>query len=160
PAWLLRSATNSKSESSRQVALWVLREGGRVRLEGGEEYISDPFELPAGDLRIIGVDMHGTITDPKELGSLSTLTEVRELFLPARIWSPVSDVKAPYSDEMFDFFRSMKKLERFQAGLTTLAWLDLWDTGRQRMAPPAPLKDPRIEGSTMKDAQTLPPRAS
>src|ERR1041385_7401115 len=82
-AFCLPAAEKSTSESGRQVALWVLREGGRVLLEGGAEYISDPFELPTGDLRIVGVDMHGTVTDPKELGPLSKLTEVRELFLPA-----------------------------------------------------------------------------
>ena len=97
--------------------------------------------------------MHGTVTDPKELAPLAKLTGMRELFLPARMWSPVSDVKAPYSDEMFDFFRDMKKLERLQVGITTLAWLDLWDAGLQRMAGLSGLKDLRIEGSTMKDPE-------
>src|SRR6476659_1144833 len=105
------TAANTAPESQRDVAFWVLREGGRVLLDGGQEYFSDPFQLPPGDLHVIGVDMHGTVTDPKELGPLSKLTEARELFLPARMWSPVSDVKAPYSDEMFDFFRGMTKLE-------------------------------------------------
>src|SRR5438477_12626946 len=76
------------------------------------------------------------------------------------MWSPVSDVKAPYSDEMFDFFRDMKKLERFQAGLTTLAWLDLWDAGLQRMASLSQLKDLRIEGSTMNDPNSLAPKVN
>src|SRR5579872_4357834 len=146
--------------SDREVALWILREGGRVRLDGAPNYIGEPFDLPAGEFHIVGVDMHGTVTDPKELAPLSQLTEVRELFLPARMWSPVSDIKAPYSDEMFDFFRGMKKLVRFQAGLTTLAWLDLWDAGLQRMSPLGQLKDLRLEGSTMKDPKSLAPLTS
>src|SRR5260370_1130707 len=88
--------------------------------------------------------MHGTLADPKELEPLRHLTGLRELFLPARVWSPASDIKAPYSDEVFDFFSGMKHLERFQAGLTTLAWLDLWDAGLVRMAPLAQLKDLRV----------------
>jgi hypothetical protein len=40
---------------------------------------------------------------------------------------------------MFDFFSGIKKLEKFEAGLTTLAWLDLWDVGLARIAPLAQL---------------------
>ncbi|HXA06558.1 MAG TPA: hypothetical protein VNY30_17050, partial [Bryobacteraceae bacterium] len=134
-------AASAGPTSEHDIALWILREGGRVLLDGAPDYIGDPFDLPAGTVHIAGVDMHGTVTDPKELGPLSQLTGVRELFLPARMWSPVSDVKAPYSDEMFDFFRGMQRLERLQAGLTTLAWLDLWDAGLQRMAMLTQLKD-------------------
>src|ERR1051326_9006458 len=101
--------------------------------------------------------MHRTLADPKDLEPLRHLTGLRELFIPARVWSPVSDVKAPYSDEMFDFFSGMKQLERFQAGLTTLAWLDLWDAGLVRMAPLAQLKDLRVSLSTMKDPKSLTP---
>ena len=141
--------------SDRDVALWVLREGGRVQLDGAAEYISDPFDLPAGDIHVAGVDMHGTVVDPKELAPLAKLTELREMLLPARVWSPVSDVKSPYSDEMFDYFAGLKHLEQFQAGLTTLAWLDLWDKGLERMAPLTQLKDLRVALSTMKDPKCL-----
>src|SRR6185436_14807420 len=40
------AGANVAPESQRDIAFWVLREGGRVLLEGGQEYISDPFELP------------------------------------------------------------------------------------------------------------------
>ena len=143
------------SASERDVALWVLREGGRVLLAGASEYTSDPFDLPSGDLHVAGVDMHGTVVDPKELAPLARLTDVREMFIPARVWSPVSDVKSPYSDEMFDYFAGLKHLETFQAGLTTLAWLDLWDKGLERMAPLTGLKDLRVALSTMKDPKCL-----
>ena len=45
----------------------------------------------------------------------------------------------------------MKKLERFQAGLTTLAWLDIGDEGVKRMAPLPQLKDLRVALTTIKD---------
>src|SRR6266849_6011864 len=150
-------AAEAATEAERDVALWVLREGGRVLVAGAAEYTSDPFELPAGNIHIAGVDLHGTVLDPKELAPLNKLTELRELFIPARVWSPVSDVKAPYSDEMFDFFTGMKHLEKFEAGLTTLAWLDLWDAGLARMAPLTQLKDLRVALSTMKDPKSLAP---
>ena len=35
--------------------------------------------------------------NPQKLGPLSQLAGLRELFLPAHTWSPVSDVKASYS---------------------------------------------------------------
>src|SRR6478672_2640804 len=124
PLWLL-GADASAPVAERDVALWVLREGGRVLLDGAAEYTGDPFDLPAGDVHLAGVDLHGTLADPKELEPLRHLTGLRELLIPARVWSPASDIKAPYSDEVFDFFSGMRHLERFQAGLTTLAWLDL-----------------------------------
>src|SRR5258708_7229454 len=138
------SAADTKPAGEREVALWVLRQGGTVLLAGADEYTNDPFALPAGDIRLAGVDMHGTVLDPKELEPLRALTGLRELLIPARVWSPASDIKAPYSDEVFDFFSGMQHLERFQAGLTTLAWLDLWDAGLVRMAPLAQLKDLRV----------------
>ena len=55
------------------------------------------------------VDMHGTITEPKELEPLSKLKHVRELYVPARVWSPVSDVKAPFADESFQYYQGMRR---------------------------------------------------
>ena len=49
----------------RQIALWVLRLGGQVMVTGVDTPIADPFNLPSGDFRIVMVDMHGTITDPR-----------------------------------------------------------------------------------------------
>ena len=109
-------------------------------VDGVDAPISDPFNLPARNFRIIMVDMHGTITEPKDLERLKKLTEVRELYIPARVWSPVSDVKAPLSDESFAYYQGMKKLESFHAGLTTLAWLDIGDEGVKRLAPLTQLK--------------------
>ena len=135
----------------RDIARWIIRLGGQVIVTGNEQPIGDPFDLPAGDFRIVVVDMHGTITEPKQLEPLSKLTHVRELYIPARVWSPVSDVKAPFADESFQYYQGMKELEKFHAGLTTLAWLDIGDEGVKRLTPLTQLKHLRLNNTTIKD---------
>ena len=117
----------------REVALWVLRKGGRVRVEGQPAYTADPFELPDAPFRIIGADMHGTVVDPKEMEPLGRLPELQEVLLPARVWSPTFDIKSPFGEEMFDYFANSKKLVKFEAGLTTLAYLRLGEPGLKRL---------------------------
>src|SRR4051794_10781705 len=83
------------ASDDREVALWILRKGGRVRVEGGTAYTADPFALPEGPFRIAGADMHGTVVDPKEMEPLGRLPELQEVLLPARVWSPTFDIKSP-----------------------------------------------------------------
>jgi len=147
----LLACSAESAADDRETALWVLRQGGRVQIEGAAEYTGDPFDLPDRQIRIAGVDMHGTVTEPKDLEPLKKLTSVRELYIPARVWSPVSDVKAPLADESFAYYQGMSKLEKFHAGLTTLAWLDIGDEGVKRMAPLTQLKHLRLNNTTIKD---------
>src|SRR3954449_2224076 len=135
----------------RQIALWILRRGGQVMVDGVENPISDPFDLPGRDFRIVVVDLHGTVIEPKQLQEIQKLEHVRELYVPGRVWSPVSDVKAPFSDESFQYYQGMKRLETFSAGLTTLAWLDIGDEGVKRLAPLPQLKHLRLNNTTIKD---------
>src|SRR5437016_5947360 len=135
----------------RQVALWILRRGGQVILDTADRPISDPFDLPDRDFRIVVVDLHGTVIEPRQLQEIAKLEHVRELYVPARVWSPVSDVKAPFSDESFQYYQGMKQLETFSAGLTTLAWLDIGDEGVKRLAPLSQLKHLRLNNTTIKD---------
>ena len=139
----------------RDIAQWIIRLGGSVMVDGSDRVIADPFDLPAQDFRIVVVDMHGTLTAPKDLEPLSKLSHVRELYIPARVWSPVSDVKAPFADESFQYYSAMKNLQRFQAGLTSLAWLDIGDEGMKRMAPLTQLRDVRVALTTIKDPKCL-----
>src|SRR5688572_17048974 len=62
----------------RSIAQWILRRGGQVMVDGLEKPISNPFDLPARDFRIVVVDMHGTITEPKELEPLNKLLGLRD----------------------------------------------------------------------------------
>src|SRR5437763_6294448 len=135
----------------RQVALWILRRGGQVMVDGVERPIADPFDLPDRDFRIVVVDLHGTVIEPRQLQEIKKLEHVRELYVPGRVWSPVSDVKAPFSDESFQYYQGMKRLETFSAGLTTLACLDIGDEGEKRLAPLTQLKHLRLNNTTIKD---------
>ena len=128
----------------REIALWVLRSGGRVLVDGAANYTSDAFDLPERAFRVVGVDMHGTVVPPIELKPLGNLTELREVLLPARVWSPTFDKKSPFADEMFDYFANSKKLEKFEAGLTTLAYLRLGEPGLERLARLTQLRDVRV----------------
>src|SRR5215831_3972165 len=135
----------------REIALWILRRGGQVMVEGVPNPIGDPFELPERDFRIVVVDLHGTVIEPKQLEAIQKLEHIRELYVPGRVWSPVSDVKAPLSDESFEYYQGMKHLETFSAGLTTLAWLDIGDGGVKRLAPLTQLRHLRLNNTTIKD---------
>src|SRR3954447_640841 len=139
------------SADERQVALWILRRGGQVMVDGVDRPIADPFDLPEQDFRIVVVDLHGTVIQARQLQEISQWEHVRELYVPARVWSPVSDVKAPFSDESFQYYQGMKRLETFSAGLTTLAWLDIGDEGVKRLAPLSQLKHLRLNNTTIKD---------
>src|SRR5262245_21810364 len=144
-------------EEERQVALWILRRGGQVMVDGVADPIGDPFDLPHRDFRIVLVDLHGTVIEPKQLQEIQKLEHVRELYVPARVWSPVSDVKAPFADESFQYYKGMKQLELFHAGLTTLAWLDIGDEGVKRLAPLSQLKHLRLNNTTIKDPKCFEP---
>jgi len=100
----------------RQIALWILRRGGQVMVDGVERPIGDPFDLPDRDFRIVVVDLHGTVIEPKQLQEISKLEYVRELYVPARVWSPVSDVKAPLADESFEYYQGMKEAGEISGG--------------------------------------------
>ena len=90
-------------------------------------------------------------SSPSSFKRSGKLEHVRELYIPARVWSPVSDVKAPFADESFEYYQGMKRLETFSAGLTTLAWLDIGDEGVKRLAPLTQLKHLRLNNTTIKD---------
>jgi hypothetical protein len=72
--------------------------------------------------------------EPKQLEPLTKLKEIRELYVPANVWSPSSADQAPFADESFQFYQGMSKLEKFHAGLTPLAGLDVLDKGVKLLA--------------------------
>src|SRR5260370_4439294 len=66
----------------RQVAEWTIRHGGSVTVEGRLDPIGKLQDLPAGDPRVRGINLVGTLLDPTELKRFSVLTSLRELELP------------------------------------------------------------------------------
>src|SRR5665213_1588530 len=75
----------------RHVAEWVIREGGRVMVNGQREVIGDLAKLPSSPFRLTAVDLVGTIIDPKDLSKLAGLGSLTELSLPGPIFTPFSD---------------------------------------------------------------------
>src|ERR1022692_2232395 len=58
---LLASGVLAMAATERDVAEWVIRQGGRVVLEGRRMPLRDLSELPLGELHIIGVDLTNTL---------------------------------------------------------------------------------------------------
>ena len=75
----------------REVAEWVLREGGRVMVNGQRQVIDDLAKLPGGQFRLTAIDLTGTIIDPADLSRLAGLGSLTELALPGPIFTPFSD---------------------------------------------------------------------
>jgi Leucine-rich repeat (LRR) protein len=95
----------------REVALWTLAEGGRVRITGGSSYLSDPAELPA-TFTLDALDWLGVNGDPPDLARLANLRHLRELHLPGPFWSRNADGGKDGSNEL-----------RHLAGISTLETL-------------------------------------
>jgi hypothetical protein len=87
---LVTCAIATAQQSEREVAEWAIRLGGGVTLEMGAEPVRDLSRLPAGDLRILGLDFTGTLVTPEDLPKLKALTAIRELFFPAYMWNQPS----------------------------------------------------------------------
>lgn len=75
----------------RQIAEWILHQGGRVMVNGQRQVIDDLTKLPATPFRITGVDLIGTMIDPEDLSKLVGLHSLTELSLPGPIFTPFSD---------------------------------------------------------------------
>src|SRR5712671_1696788 len=73
PAILVLAAFAAFAATDREAAEWVIRKGGRVMVNGGRQPIALLAELPPDPLRITGVDLTGTVLDPKELDHIAGL---------------------------------------------------------------------------------------
>ena len=114
--------------AEREVAEWVIRQGGRVVLEGSRTPLRDLSELPSGELHITGVDLFNTIVEPKKLEKLSGLTGLRELDLPASMWTPFSDSPLDANDALKNL-AGLKNIERLYFSLHFLPTYNVQDKG-------------------------------
>src|SRR4051812_1681253 len=112
--------------SERQTAEWVVRQGGRVMINGERRSRGEVSELPAGDLQLTGVDLLGTTISPKELQRLTGLTGLRELYLPGAIWTPGSGSKLDENLSM-KYLAELKTLERLEFSLHFLPYFNITD---------------------------------
>lgn len=121
----------SKSKSGREIAEWVIRQGGRVMLESAREEgkpIGDIARLPAGEIRITGVDLVGTLIEPKELEKISGLTGLKELYLPGPSWNPGAGSRLDANEEL-KFLAGLKNLEKLHFSLHFLTNVNVQDKG-------------------------------
>jgi hypothetical protein len=70
---LLLTAAASLMAAERDTAEWVIRNGGRVFLDGSRTPVRELVALPDGEIHITGVDLFGTLVEATELSKLSEL---------------------------------------------------------------------------------------
>src|SRR3954453_18841468 len=128
--------------SDRDAAEWTIRKHGRVMLNGERQPIASLAELPKGDFQITGVDLTGTVLDPKELEHLAGLDHIRELFLPGSAFTPASGSRLE-SNEQLKVIAGMKELERLQFSLHFLPYFNVTDAGLATFAGLTNLKELR-----------------
>src|SRR5450432_1020272 len=130
--------------SDREAADWVIRKGGRVMVNGGRLPVAGLAALPPGPLQITGVDLTGTVLDPKELEHLAGLDRVRELYLPGSAFTPGSGSKLDGNAEL-KAIAGMKELQRLQFSLHFLPYFNLTDAGLATISGLTNLKELRCE---------------
>lgn len=127
--------------TDRELAEWALRWEGTVLLEGGRQPITDLTQLPAGEFKIAGIDLTGSVMVPAELEKLSGLTSLRELYLPGPIWNPGGGNED--ANDVFKHLATLKNLEKLYFGWHFSAQTNVRDTGLRHLLGLTELKDLR-----------------
>ncbi|HEX8998571.1 MAG TPA: hypothetical protein VGB07_01655, partial [Blastocatellia bacterium] len=112
----------------RDIAEWVIRQGGRVILEADRRPITDITQLPTGELRITGVDLTGTLMLPQDLEKLASLAHLKELYLPGPVWNPGAGSRLDANDQL-KFLAGLKNLEKLHFSLHFLTNVNVQDKG-------------------------------
>src|SRR5581483_11373499 len=128
--------------ADRDAAEWVLRQGGRVTLNGGRQEVAHIADLPKGDFEVTGVDLIGTIVNPKDLVKISGLTGLKQLFLPGASWTPGAGSKLDENASL-KYLSGLKNLELLQFSLHFLPYFNVSDKGLAEIASLTQLKELR-----------------
>ena len=72
-----------------EAAVWILAQGGKIRIEGGREEIRSTADLPPGPILVREAVLTGALVHPQDLERLSALRGLRRLTLPGTMWNPV-----------------------------------------------------------------------
>ncbi len=126
--WLGISISGVAGSPEREIAEWVIRQGGRVVLEGDRRPIGDVLQLPYGEVRISGIDLFGTLIEPKDLEKIGGLTGLKELYLPGPIWNPGAGSRLDANDQL-KFLARLKSLEKLYLSLHFLTYINVQDKG-------------------------------
>ena len=84
----------------RQVAEWVLFEGGQLSVEGNPARIQDVSALPSGDFFLETLDLTGTTVEPPQLEKLAGLTRLRNLYFAGPMWNRNADDGKDHSGDL------------------------------------------------------------
>ncbi len=128
--------------SERNIALWVIRQGGRVSLPTSPRPVSDVTQLPPGDIYIIGIDLVGTLIVPEDLEKLSTLVHLKELYLPGPMWNPGAGSRLD-ANEQLKHLAGLKNLEKLHFSLHFLTNVNVQDKGLTHLLGLTQLKELR-----------------
>ncbi len=129
--------------TEREIADWAIRMGGRVTIEGHSAELSDPTELPAGAVRITGLDLTNTLIDPTDLRKIAGLTALRELYLPGPSWNPASGSRLDANEELKNL-SGLVNLERIYFSLHFLPNINVKDKGIAYWSKLTKLRDIRL----------------
>src|SRR5579859_2106455 len=140
---LLALGIASAQTADRAAAEWVLRLGGTVTLEGQAQPLAGLSDLPPGDFYVQGINLVGTLVEPKEMIELQDLTHLRELFLPGPMWDPHAGSKLDANDELA-YLSRLTHLEKLHVSLHFLSNINIQDKGVAHLAPLTALQELRL----------------
>ncbi len=135
--------------TDRSVAEWVLDMRGRILVNDSREPISDLSDLPAGEIRLTGIDLYGTILDPKDISKLDGLTSLKELYLPGPSFNPGAGSKLDANDEL-KVLGSIKTLEKLHFSVHFLTNVNVQDKGLSFLTNLTNLKELRLAQGSIK----------
>src|SRR5688572_20981893 len=157
---LLAALPLAAADADRDVALWALRMGGAVVLEGSDKPIRDVIELPDGDFRIVVLNMIGTNMHPPHMEAFGKLTALRELHVPGPMWNPRAESRTEYSEET-RHLAGLTSLKKLAFGYTFLETIRFFDVGLDRIQSLGPtleelvLRRARMKGTSLKHFTNL-----
>ncbi len=140
---LLILAALSVQADERRVAEWVIRQGGRVILPSNPTPLSEVSALPSGEIWLEGVDLYGTIIEPKELEQLSGLRQLKELYLPGPSWNPGAGSKLDANEEL-KFLAPLTTLEKLHFSIHFLTNVNVQDKGLKHLETLKNLRELRL----------------
>ncbi|MFN7544308.1 MAG: leucine-rich repeat domain-containing protein [Acidobacteriota bacterium] len=141
--------------AERPVAEWVLRQGGRVLVEGQTQFVAELRDLPTGELLVRGVDLYGTIIEPKDLEKLSALSRIRELYLPGPSWNPGAGSRLDANEEL-KFLAGLRTLEKLHFSLHFLTNVNVQDKGLKHLEGLTELRELRLAQGRIKNFSLAP----
>src|SRR5262245_5308982 len=142
-------------QSERQVAEWIIRQGGSLTIEDRRDPIARIEDLPASGLRIRGVNLVGTLVEPGELKRFSGLTGLRELELPGPQWNPNAGSRLDANDE-FQSIANLTGLEKLHFSLHFLTNINVQDKGLALLSKLTNLQELRLAQTKIKGTSLAP----